>query len=197
MLPADPAGRPLREAVAQIDRVHGDGSLPTIAVRRLLLATQEGYFDARPPYEIGVGIKAAHPNLTMLHETGHVLDYLGLGTPGELATANLSNPLLQVWRTTAEGSNAVQRLRWLEATHPATRLQMQASYLLRYHEVWARSYAQFVAHRTGDPTLVDQLGARRIRVPGATYLPQQWDDDDFAPIASAIEQVFRDLGWII
>ncbi len=68
-------------------------------------------------------------------------------------------------------------------------------------ELWARSYTQFVAIRSGDERLRTSLNALRHKYPremtsGAVYFPVQWDDDDFETIDLAVEGVFRRMGWI-
>lgn len=197
VLPLDPEGRPLREAVAQIDRVHGNGDIPPIAVKRGLLQGPEGYYDPRPPYGIAVGSQSVHPNLTMVHETGHLLDHLCFGAPGTMASADSLDPLLQPWRDAVVASQAVRDLTALQARYAGTSYERPVAYLLTYPELWARSYAQFVTVRSGDPGLAAQLDARRTLRPGTTYLPRQWDDADFVPIAAAIDDLFEGLGWIV
>jgi hypothetical protein len=68
--------------------------------------------------------------------------------------------------------------------------------LLDSAELWARSYAQFVTIRTGDPALAAGLDALRQRPVDAVYLPRQWGDDDFSEIEATIEDLFWSLGWI-
>ena len=40
---------------------------------------------------------------------------------------------------------------------------------------------------------VGELGA--VRRVGRHCLPEQWDDDDFEPIAAAIDGLLAQLGW--
>lgn len=196
VLPTGRPGEPLREVVALIDRIHTDGALPSIRVNRRPIRPYEGLYDPRPPYKITVSTHARYPRLTMVHETGHLLDHLGLGTPGTFASGDVNEPWLQPWRDAVAASAAYQELQRLELRYAGTPFGPHVAYLLGYDEAWARSYAQLVATRSGDPTLLAELEARRTRVPGTTYLPRQWDDVDFAPIAEAIEALFKDLGWM-
>jgi hypothetical protein len=55
--------------------------------------------------------------------------------------------------------------------------------------VWARSYAQTVLLRSGDPLLLEQL-ERLQRVDE----PQVWPPDEFEPVAIEVERVFVRLG---
>src|SRR5262249_24701523 len=67
--------------------------------------------------------------------------------------------------------------------------------LLLVEEIWARSYAQYIAVRSADGVLLRGLGPYRRRVPDRVYYPYQWDDNDFEDIAQAIETLFRRFGW--
>ncbi|MEM6328359.1 MAG: hypothetical protein AAF791_14695, partial [Bacteroidota bacterium] len=69
--------------------------------------------------------------------------------------------------------------------------QSYADYLLEPWELWARSYAQYIAQRSGDPTMRSQIAGLRSDHP-----LKQWSDDDFEPIADVIDSIFRDLQWI-
>jgi hypothetical protein len=60
----------------------------------------------------------------------------------------------------------------------------------RLDELWARSYAQFVARRSGSSALQASLDGLRQRPSDAVYYPLQWDDDDFVEIDRAIEELF-------
>jgi hypothetical protein len=53
-----------------------------------------------------------------------------------------------------------------------------------------------VATRSDHTSVRAGLDAMRSRESDDVYLPQQWDDDDFAEIDAAIEELFRGLRWI-
>jgi hypothetical protein len=67
-------------------------------------------------------------------------------------------------------------------------------YLLTPYEIWARAYSQYIAVRSGDPEMLDQVSRLRTRS-GGLYYPTQWDDADFEPIARAIDELMIQLGW--
>lgn len=70
-----------------------------------------------------------------------------------------------------------------------------ASYLLKKKEVFSRSYAQWIAIRSGNNS---QLRRELRRMQAQTrHVPIQWSDSDFAPISEAMENVFRELGWLL
>ena len=58
-------------------------------------------------------------------------------------------------------------------------------------ELWARSYAQYIAKKSGNQDMNAQLAEMQ-----ESPFPSQWSDDDFAPIMEAIDGIFRAKGWI-
>jgi hypothetical protein len=197
----------LRDAIEAVGRVHGDGGLPPIPMSlRTFLADVEGRaidglftfdvsFDGRPTARsIQILSQAPHRPLVAIHEIGHFLDLHGLPGLG-FASADGRNLVLDDWRRSIDHSRAVGTLRELQASgDPAVR--DRAERLLYADELWARSYAQFVAIRSGHFRLRASLDAMRSRESDDVYLPRQWDDDDFVGIGAAIDALFRGLGWI-
>jgi hypothetical protein len=55
--------------------------------------------------------------------------------------------------------------------------------------VWARSYAQTVLMRSGDPLLLEQLQGLL-----GVDDPHVWPAEEFEPVALAVEDVFVQLG---
>jgi len=207
-----PHDKPLRDALAAVDAVHADGGLPRIPIRRLALSRKlHGHFRHRlggPPLDIGVHPAARYPALTAVHEIGHFLDYSGLGEAGGFGS--VAGDLLGPWRAAVRESAAVQRLGQLwrftrsraqetPAAGDGVRYaveQRYVEYLLQNEELWARSYAQFIAVRSGHPVLREQLGRLRQRPARRLYYGGQWDDADFLPIMAEIEAAFRQKGWM-
>ncbi len=131
----------------------------------------------------------------------------GIDTPTLFASE--SNPLLEKWRQTVILSGAITRLgdiykspRGIFAeTLPTGNVveysvdHSYAEYLLDSKEVWARSYAQYIALRSGNTTMLSQLTALRDRPHNGIYYAEQWNDADFEPVMLAIDQAFKQLGW--
>jgi hypothetical protein len=197
----------LREAILAINQVHGDGSLPSIPVSLVsLLATDSGQqvdgllrveeaFDGQlVAQSIRIRAAAPHRSFVLLHEVGHVLDVHGLPGP-TFASADERVTMLTEWRRAIGRSRAVQVLREFAFSNQA-QIQNRANRLLEAEELWARSYVQFVAIRCRHEQVLSSLNAQRYREQDALYFPRQWDDDDFAEIDVAIEELFRRLGWI-
>jgi hypothetical protein len=74
-------------------------------------------------------------------------------------------------------------------------------------EQFARAYSQWIAIRSQDEQMMKEL--REIQAEDAKAVPGkddpevknrvvfhgQWDDDDFEPIAAALDEIFREEGW--
>lgn len=171
------------------------------------------------PSEIKVSSQGAHPRMTLAHEIGHFLDHqatirrLKPGAAPMFASGVLdavwksngfaTNPLKK-WRDAVHGSRAVKTLNEalqsggrFSYTRPdgTTGTYSASTAWLRYatgdDELWARSYAQYVAKRSGDPVMRKELEAE-LKSP----IPEQWQDDDFEAIAEAFDELFEALGWI-
>jgi hypothetical protein len=128
--------------------------------------------------------------LTTIHEVGHLLDLMAIGTPGDFATVNLDGGMGDVL-TAANGTAAVAQLRVQLSSTTSQATTRHLSYLLSPWEIWARAYTQFIAERSGNDVLRQQLAAA-LQKNGSS----QWTTADFAPLAAAIEKMFRDLNWL-
>lgn len=198
----------LDDVLRAIDRVHGDGVLPPIPLTQVASLAGEGFYqfdgETGEPVRILIHALGKHRRLAAVHAIGHFLDHHGIG-PTKIMVSNWSLVLLP-WREAIRATRSFQRLTALKAARVELARSRSADplitaelaylhYLLRYTELWARSYAQFIAVRSGEPMLVADLDARRASESGiADHL--QWDDDDFVPVAAEFETVFRGLGWL-
>jgi SPP1 gp7 family putative phage head morphogenesis protein len=198
-------------ALGVIDSVHGDGALPEIPLKQNAGTKTLGSFSydlAGRPLRIVVSSKGNHPGLTAAHEIGHFLDHDGANTEHAPAGRYLSksnDPLIQGWAKAVGESRAVKRLRELAntATVEVERDGVKRAYrtdrryiryLLQPHEIFARSYAQYIAHRSQDPQLRAELDA--VRGSGSGIYPTQWADDEFEAIAVEFDKLFAALGWL-
>lgn len=173
-------------ALKAIDEVHDDGMLPEIQLNR----TQRnylGYFQPKANPEgatgsyIGVRADGNWPALTTVHEVGHFLDLDAIGVKGKYATR--ADAAMKQVLAVAEQTEAIQALRAANSE--------RTEYLLKPQEIWARAYAQFVATRASSPLLKSQLEK------AIAYEPhRQWQPADFTRLASAIELLFKSLGWL-
>jgi hypothetical protein len=210
-VPAGIAYDDLREVIAAIDRVHGDGDLPSIPVRFVTGMISRGRFrfdETSGPISITLRAGQAHGGLTLVHEIGHFLDFAALG--GATWFGSTFHPVMDDWRGAVAESRAYRSLEKMvrsrtgEVFEPneggrVIMLGADEFAALRrsvgLEELWACSYAQYVATRSGEASLVGSLHSLRIRLAGRVYYPRQWDDDDFEPIDLAVEALMNSMGW--
>jgi len=194
----------------KIDSVHSDGALPVIPLTRT--TSKEGgayglYSRTHPDngdqaVKIALNRKSPHPEFTLAHEIGHFIDHKGL--PGSYMSSEY-HPVMEKWRKAVMESPEIQWLQQLSNTSDQVVIEGRVhripkdyiSYLLRRREIWARSYSQWIAMKSGDTKLVDQLKAEvnqdaKRKLP----LPGQWREENFGPIAEAIEELFKQMGWL-
>lgn len=172
-------------ALSLIDKIHGDGDLTTIPIKRSASRRNGGafYYRAFPnpePVEIKISTSSSHPTLTTLHEIGHFIDHDGLGMKGSKESRRPGSEMLSVLEAAA-GSKSIQHM---AASMPFS----MRRYYLSPEEIWARAYSQYIIEKSGDPVAVAELRA----VTDGT----QWDQEDFRPIAEAIDELFINQGWM-
>lgn len=244
----------LTRAVAVMDSLLVDGTLPNIEMRHDAKPGQHGvykFFGAQGvPDHVSINPEGDHSGFTALHELGHFLDHQGLiprtkdgrsagyasrrstgvgGTnwkgaataadtqavnaggvaaapapaislePEREAQAQVAQKYIAKVFEALDDSAAVKKLRKRLAKAKETGKagnERYYTYLTSPEEVWARAYAQYIVHRSGDAELKKQLDKERARKPGIKYNPRQWDDDDFEPVARSMDKLFYKLGWL-
>lgn len=198
-------GQKVRESVEtareSIDQVHTDGPLPEATISQGRSSSTLGSFNpfAENP-EIIVSSAGEHQSLTACHEIGHFIDLWGLGkgrivhesvfddfeTLKKRHYASEFSPELEEWRTAVLASKAIEELARKYSMSPS-----YVSYLLRSREIFARSYAQFIAEESMNETLLRELIYSRKHSPYT-----QWTTRDFKPIRDAFRNLFRAKGWM-
>src|SRR6476661_5527872 len=173
----------------EIDAIHRTPHLPDVRVLTVV-GGPPGQFD---PGTMTLSLAAGdeHRAVTLVHEIGHILDMYGFDPdlPGFASSSGLS--LFAPWDRAVRDSLTYRDLR--QRLDRANDLDVVAylRYLVDPIELWARSYAQFIASRSGrfSPSLYREMngiiGAQRRR--GA--LTEQWPWEDFDTIDTAIEQL--------
>ncbi len=209
-----------KHAIEQIDRVHGDGALPTVPVKTSSgTRTLGGYRQKVNRYtgevlerDILISSKSSHIEHTLIHEIGHLLDYEGVNTPGAPAGKSAiagvrytAGNITAKLREKLENSAAYKSLQDLSRRHSVTVTGLDAKeykyavdpnfvyYLLDPKELWARAYTQYITVRSKDPVLLEQLNLLRKQ---ERVYKSTWDDVDFEPIAAEFDDMFAQLGWI-
>lgn len=187
-------------AGTQIARVHGDGVLEPLSVKSSTSKAYSGAYRSRGPASVDLAVSTAGPTpaLTTVHEVGHWLDHQAIGQAGAFATENALNGLLAPWWKATQASSTYRTLQQLDvAAYPAASraaIRRYRDYLLNPSETFARAYAQYVATRSGDRRLLDELGYL-LEVQARDGVPRQWVGDDFEAVAAAFDDLMRRLGW--
>jgi hypothetical protein len=199
------------DVLSIVDAIHADGNLPDVAVYELPPDVPElspgtlGIF-VRRRRAIAVRWDHQSSRIVFLHEIGHLLDFDGIGISGEYASE--TDDLMEGWRSAVRTSRAAQEWIRLQTTSfqdhhlrngRIVRTPVDLGHVamcMQYREYFARSYAQYIAINSRDPTLIadinSAIAAQRYNI--VSY-PEQWDDDDFEPIGVAFDRLMNDLGW--
>jgi hypothetical protein len=210
-------GKAADKALEVADKVHG---LPARPPLRVLEFTDGGehekaqaafkYDSGTPPRARSVEVRetADDPHLTFLHELGHYIEKFMLPeNPTAKRDWFAHNSIMNGWKKAVGESASVQQLdakrkplgflRSLVTPREHVEEHKEfVDYSLRYEELWARSYCQYIAHRSNDPTLKAELRRMRDPVEQLGYDCLQWGDDDFEPIAKEIDKLFAQMGWL-
>ncbi|MBE0439591.1 MAG: hypothetical protein IBX57_07530, partial [Gammaproteobacteria bacterium] len=189
------------ELLTHIDKVHSVKGLPEIPVVKIRKkGTEHGYFDAAG--EIGLRDTASEPQLTVAHEIGHYIDYFGFFGRGY---SSVNSELFNDWRRAIKKSPEVKNLVNIiygDLDNEAAELGLvydkkHVKYLLEPEELWARSYAQWVASKNVGSEVAKQLEQRLERQNKAVLnYTRQWKPDNFKAIFDAIDDIFKTTGWL-
>lgn len=199
--------RTLAPTLGAIDAVHDDGELPNIPVVGSHSTKTLGFYaftHGGKSLRIGVSSKGGDKGFTLAHEIGHFIDHQAIGVPGEFASEK--SELMKNWRDAVSSTQAYRQIKTLRdgpnvvvarngRSHSVSKKYLD--YLGGFDEVWARSYAQYIALKSENKALLDALRNIQTQETGApVWYASQWDDEDFAPVSSAIDLLFKDLGYL-
>ncbi len=186
----------VKEVLAEIDALHGDGALPTIELaekRMEALGKFRHYDHGGKPINILLNPKSSAPDVALAHEIGHFLDYSGAGAQ---RFASVSDPRFAGFRAAWKASKEFTDLQARKRMFPASATYLR--YLERDEEVWARAYSQWLAARGTGPAaqrMRSQVDGWLNHPDGRLHAGGQWDWDDFEPIAKEIDALMEGLGW--
>jgi hypothetical protein len=191
--------KPLEEMKGVIDKVHDDGKLPRIKVDGKAPSGSNGVYRAWKSGEAdSMGVRSRMGDVfTFAHEIGHFLDHQALGQKGQFASQ--TDSALQAWRDAVRESANIKEM--LEARAKGEK-DFNYSYYLQTLEIWARAYSQWLiekilARELGSPELREKLKRERDARMAFKHQAGQWDEEDFKPIAAAIDELFRKKGWLL
>jgi SPP1 gp7 family putative phage head morphogenesis protein len=174
----------MQKVLDLIDATHDDGAIPELKIQLSRDRSSYGYISFREDH-IGIRASGDHRELTLAHEIGHAIDWYALPERTGIFASEQSEALLD-WKSAVQGSDAIKRI-------DAERGLMNQHYFLSGREMFARSYSQYIALKTQDARLIEQINAI---VNGTTAPWRQWAWEDFQPIADAFDDLFIEKGWI-
>lgn len=193
------------ETLNAINSVHGDGNLPKIPLEYKPSRTAYGQYQSTysgKAVKITIAMeKEGGMHDTIAHEVGHFLDHQGLLVPGKFASHDAgSGPgygVLKQWNSAVKNSKYFkENFGSAPIVDPsqggAWKMAKYRAYLGQSHELFARSYAQYIALRSGNKTMMDAIN---LNLSKNTGIKTNWDWDDFEPIAQALDEAFASLGW--
>jgi hypothetical protein len=196
-------------ALSSIDKVHGDGKLDDIPIKKSRSKQKNAYFarfNNGRAAEIGLTSIAKNPAFSIVHEMGHYLDLYSIGQKGDFGSMQINSPMGKVIKA-ALASNTIQNIKKIisdgsvdigENSYPVSwSLHNHLNYLIDPKEIWARAYSQFIAKRSNSVEM--QQGIKDLLESEKTrQIPysHQWQDDDFGEIEKEIEKMFVELGWM-
>lgn len=177
-----PLAKELERALAGASRLHGLRSdLGRVPVRPTATISEAGAyrFRKKDPIDLRVSRVGGRVTLGFLHELGHLFDHQVYYDRTSRKWASAVHPAFAVWRDAAAG---LQR-----RALPGGRGRQR--YFQSAHEIWARSYAQTVLLRSGDPALEAELA--KLQADDDVHI---WPAAEFAAVALEVERVFERLG---
>ena len=197
-------GDSARHAVSQMRAVHSiPRATPQVTVERMPTVVMRAKPNTLGSYRRADGVLWLRPDgdgveLTAVHELGHWLDNKLFGDDRRYGSEHLATDAWKRWAAAVEASVPTQYLRAVRTIdHPDVTPELVAhiDYLLGPREQFARAYAQWVATRTGDRALLDQL-SRYQGAENYTLRAYPWPGDDFTPIGAALDDIFRERGLL-
>lgn len=142
--------------------------------------------------------------VTLWHEFGHLIDWEMFSTDPSrtpFSTTGIQDGglLAPFWKA-VNSTDEFQRLKQVASNNVQLGGAMNVEYWLSTREIFARAFSQWVALRTGS---FDHLLGHQISSEFAIYLPNgsllqassQWGASDFEPVAKALDELFKGLGW--
>lgn len=185
----------LQRTLNAISSVHGiSEGLPSCSVEIWgTIGDAKGVYD-QGKHLIKIGEdEGAFQASTLCHEFGH---HLTLGVEGQGKVefySSIKKEGLSDWWAAVKATPEFLHFHNIEGSVTASGdARDYASYLKDPRELFARSYSQWIAARSGNPTLVKQNSELRKKADGM----YQWSDSEFEPIGHALDAWFAKKGWL-
>jgi hypothetical protein len=176
----------IKAGLRAIDRTLRLPDLPPVAVTFTESRRYGGYTPGTDERGIELSLRTPTPRLTTVHEVGHFLDD-ALGNFEVYSSMEPGTPVNRVaFREFEEQARNIVPI-------PLERAQV----LNRLHvvEIWARCFAQYIALRSEEEHLREDILLRRAMEAGV-LVNEQWEEEDFAPVAQEMDAMFKTLRWL-
>ena len=194
---------PLQQALAAIDRVHGDGFWQEIRV-------SEAPDTPDDPWSAGFTATSTRAYLfynenqsagvfETFHELGHGIEDYGFIELGKHPSGHHSN--FAAWRKAVMNSLAYQWLKGLQGKKSVVLetfigkqekpiSQRDVNYYLLWRELLARSYAQYLGLVSGNQESLLRIASASNSSYRQVLYTSQWEEQDFEAIFIEIEKLF-------
>ena len=206
-------GGKIKSALDAINGVHKDGALPKIKMDldNSPNSSSQGsygqYDHDGSPGDILINKRTKQAEFTAAHEIGHFIDHAGLGNGGFKFASEIPGGEMSGWSATVQNSAAYKTLVSKKLNPGNYKVSVttssgkasfgpnvqQLEYLLDVKELWARSYAQYIAIKSGNKAMLSQLKTQQNDI---LYGERQWSKADFKPIMDEIDKLFKAKGWL-
>ncbi len=154
------------------------------------------FYANRGPYEIRINPNGSHPELSLLHEVGHYLEWQSIPKIQNTYREFQMDPLFKAWNEAVYASPTRKHLsKVLENHQEGTQASIDIGYFLRTDELWTRSYSQYIARKTEMSVLFQQIAAENKVVTGNIRYKPYWSWEEFSPIENAMDVIFAEAGW--
>lgn len=173
----------IKDTLEAIDSVHDDGVLNSIPITTSVTDRYLGAFgyvaSGRSRDNIDINTNGDRKMMTVAHEIGHFIDLRGL-PDDDFHSKNMKEFL-----SCARKTDTIKNIK--NNCMPA-----YARYANQAQEIFARAYAQFIATRSGNKTMLKELKVEQLR-----KIPVQWTDDEFKEIDTILENLIKKQQWKI
>lgn len=197
-MPRHPLKPQLQRVLEVIDEIHLPKSLKPVSVvmNPFVQGAVFVAYTATGPYTIELNPNGSHPELSLLHEVGHYLEWQAIPKAAVGQRDFTAYSFFTSWLTAVRASQNVNRLIGLRDGSPAeSEIHQAANYLLDEQELWTRSYSQYLALKTQMPALRQQLSAENKVFTGNIQIKPYWVWGDFFVIEAAMDELFQALSW--
>ncbi len=199
-----PIKKSFNSSIDIIDSIHQTNiNLNNIEVRETNSIYYNGsinYDDLGIPYALDISKLNNEKPITIFHEIGHLIDLVGVGTPGQFESRNPDGLFANILKT-AFASPEIIKIKNIVISKiihvdgkqiplPPNTIRYLA-YLIDPCEIVARSYAQYIVRKSNSKILVKMLQNRKKD----NKFGEQWSEKSFEPLLSEWNNFLNSIGW--